>query len=734
MDFESLYFHLAENKNNQTRPFVGLFTLGLKVDELARLQHMKLEKFLELYCTGKSSLHNFLKPLQKLAEKSEFIKAKTEDNSLLNTMPLTTKETLELLDLIPSMQKLNIKTQVPKKWTKKQRPKKVNLSLSIGKNKTQSSLGFEALFDVNFKIFLDGKKLGQKELEKLKETQENLVNLFGEWVEVPASQLSKLITKWGFALDSSRRKSINFSQALYLLNKIPKSFDSSNKDDLEIDYEKVEIKAEAALEKNLELLQENLKGQFEEEINQVKNVLRAKLRPYQISGLKWLLSIKQLGLGAILADDMGLGKTIQIISFFLSVERKKASLVVCPSSLIANWAEELEKFAPDLKYQILHPRFQTGRISNYNIASGVIYLTSYGQIANIAKPKVEWGLIVADEAQAIKNPKSDRSKVLKSLKSDLNIALTGTPIENSLLDLWSLFDFCCPDFLPKIGSFRKEIKKEDYRDKIKKLIKPFVLRRVKTDKSIISDLPDKTVVKAYCYLTPEQSKIYDLEVKRLKSLVENLKGIKRKGLILSSILRLKQICNHPSQYRKDNSYIAEKSCKFIKLAEICNHLKISREKILVFTQFKEICDVLSHFLNRQLGKDGLILHGGTPISERQNLVQKFQEESDLQYFVLSLKAGGSGLNLTAANCVVHFDRWWNPAVENQASDRAYRIGQKRNVIIHPFICKGTLEEKIDNLISEKMDLVQDFFSGKSEFSFSELSNDELSQLLSRDEL
>jgi SNF2 family DNA or RNA helicase len=350
---------------------------------------------------------------------------------------------------------------------------------------------------------------------------------------------------------------------------------------------------------------------------------------------------------------------------------------------------------------------------------------------------VAWQLVVLDEAQAIKNPAARQTKAVKRLQATARIVLTGTPVENRLSDLWSLFDFLCPGLLGSQTKFKQFVKKLDAREQnryapLRGLVQPYILRRLKTDRKIISDLPEKTEVRAFCGLGKRQAARYAKIVQEMADLLEGLDGMKRRGLVLAYLMRFKQLCNHPSQLLGDGRFEPAESGKFSRLAEICEEIAARQEKALVFTQFREITEPLSGFLASIFGRPGLVLHGGTAVGKRKKLIDRFQHDDGPPFFVLSLKAGGTGLNLTAASHVIHFDRWWNPAVENQATDRAFRIGQHRNVLVHKFVCRGTIEEKIDALIEEKTQLATDLLEGGAEKMLTEISDTELMQLVSLD--
>ncbi|HMO25360.1 MAG TPA: DEAD/DEAH box helicase, partial [Tepidisphaeraceae bacterium] len=476
--------------------------------------------------------------------------------------------------------------------------------------------------------------------------------------------------------------------------------------------------------------------------------LQAELRPYQAAGVHWLRFLTRLGLGACLADDMGLGKTLQVIALLLHLRdpapSRPPSLLVLPASLIANWLAEIARFAPALRTFVAHPSetdidLQDAGALDAAAAPVDVVITTYGMLTRLATlRRRRWNLLIFDEAQAIKNAGARQTRAAKEIQSSARIALTGTPIENRLGDLWSLFDFLNPGLLggaKAFGDFVKRVQKQDPPDyaPLRNLVAPYLLRRLKTDKRIIADLPDKTEIKAFCPLSPQQARLYEQSVRELSQAIESAEGMQRRGLVLAYLMRLKQICNHPSHWIGDNAFDPAHSGKFQRLAELCEELAERQEKALVFTQFREITQPLADHLQRVFGAPGLVLHGSTAVAKRREMVESPQRGDGPPFFVLSLKAGGTGLNLTAACHVIHFDRWWNPAVENQATDRAFRIGQKRNVMVHKFVCRGTVEEKIDALIGDKIALSNQLLDqGGAEKMLTEMSNQDLLKLVSLD--
>jgi non-specific serine/threonine protein kinase len=473
--------------------------------------------------------------------------------------------------------------------------------------------------------------------------------------------------------------------------------------------------------------------------------LKASLRPYQQAGVRWLYLLNRLGLGACLADDMGLGKTIQVLSLLLVLKRERKaaarpSLLVAPASLLANWATEAERFSPDLRVLIAHPSAlpvaELRALDENRLADLDLVITSYGTLTHLPQlAAVHWQLAIVDEAQAIKNPGTKQTRDVKKVRADMRIALTGTPVENRLSDLWSIFDFTHPGLLgteKDFGKITQRLTKSGHFGPLRNLVAPYILRRLKTDRRVISDLPDKTELKAWCHLSPAQAAHYQDAVRELRHALAVAEGIGRKGVVLASLMRFKQICNHPSQWLGDGAWKAEDSGKFTRLRELAEVIASKQEKVLVFTQFRETTQPLAAFLGSVFGREGLVLHGGTAVARRRDLVKRFQEDETTPFFVLSLKTGGAGLNLTAASHVIHFDRWWNPAVENQATDRAFRIGQRKNVLVHKFVCRGTIEERIDQLIESKQKLVEDVLEGGAERLLTEMSDRELLDLVKLD--
>jgi SNF2 family DNA or RNA helicase len=463
------------------------------------------------------------------------------------------------------------------------------------------------------------------------------------------------------------------------------------------------------------------------------------LRPYQVRGYSWLGFLRRWGLGACLADDMGLGKTVQALTLIQrdwQVDRKPV-LLICPMSVVGNWQKEAARFTPDLPVLVHHGLARVKGADFKELAEQqALVLSSYSLLHRDFElfKQVRWAGLILDEAQNIKNPQTKQAQAAQALSADYRIALTGTPVENHVGDLWSLMEFLNPNFLGGQAEFRRRffIPIQAQHDgeagqRLKRLTGPFILRRLKTDKTIIADLPDKMEMKVFCTLTREQASLYAAVVEESTRDIDKAQGIKRKGVVLATLSKLKQVCNHPAQFLGDNSPIPGRSGKLARLTEMLEEALAEGDRALVFTQFAEMGEIIKKHLQESFGREVLFLHGGVVKKQRDEMVSRFQADDGPRVFVLSLKAGGTGLNLTAANHVFHFDRWWNPAVENQATDRAFRIGQKRNVQVHKFLCAGTLEEKIDEMIERKTKVAGSIV-GAGEGWLTELSTAELKDL------
>ncbi len=731
-------FHLAENKNDPDYPFAFMATYAPELSEQGRIRHQPLSRALQEYAGAKNkkALIRLLSPVQLAAESSPMIKDLVATGDIYHPLAWSPEEAYIFLKDAPQYEQSGVVVRLPDWWKKRIRPR---AGVTIGEKK-KNSLNTDSLLDFKLHIALGDEPLSKADLKKLMAAGDGLVFMKGQWVEVDQEKLSEALAHWKKVEAEAASGGLTFAEGMRLLAGAPADLKA---DALEESREWSFIQPGKWLASQLEALRKP---------DQMKAVipgkaLKATLRPYQQAGVNWLWLLSQLGLGACLADDMGLGKTMQVISLLLALKKRrsdKPSLLVLPASLMGNWKRELDRFAPSLRCLFIHSSQLNKKAMDAMAEESAalqntdLVLTTYGTLMRQEwLQQQQWRLLVLDEAQAIKNPTTRQSKAVKRLKAQSRIALTGTPVENRLSDLWSLFDFLNPGLLGSATRFKGFVKSLSERESdqyapLRNLVGPYILRRLKTDRSIISDLPEKTEVPAYCGLSKFQAAQYQQAATQMAQAIENLEGIKRRGLVLSYLLRFKQICNHPSQLLGDDEYDPKKSGKFQRLAELCEEIVSRQEKLLVFTQFREMTRPLADFLAQQFGQPGLVLHGGTAVKQRQKLVERFQHEEGPPFFILSLKAGGVGLNLTQASHVIHFDRWWNPAVENQATDRAFRIGQKKNVLVHKFICQGTVEEKIDALIREKMALADDLLEGSAETLLTEMDDKALLNLVSLD--
>ncbi|MCL1975949.1 MAG: DEAD/DEAH box helicase [Firmicutes bacterium] len=706
-----VFFHLVENKSTDY-PFAFLATYSTKTENENKAAHVPLKNALLEYKERQDMLLQLLSTVSKAADTSEFISELVESGELFSPLKFNTQEAYTFLKEIPLYEECGIMCRMPDWWKKKSSGVKVSLNLGDQK---PSQIGLEALINCQPSLLLDGEEISAEEIERLLSQTAGLSFLKGKWIEVDHEKLQSVLDAYNkaAALDN-----LTLADALRLELGI---FDSVSQDMADL----LEVT-------NGEWLK-NLKNKLCDptllESVELGQDFTAQLRHYQQTGFRWLTYMKSLGFGALLADDMGLGKTIQIIALleFLRQNGGNKTLLIIPASLLGNWQKELARFAPKLTYEVLH-----GKNTDLHIDAADLFITTYGMAVRLEHLQSrQWDMIILDEAQAIKNPGTGQAKAIQQLHAAFKVAMTGTPIENKLSDLWSLFDFLNSGLLGTVKEFStyaKGIKENGSYANLRKVVNPFILRRLKTDKTIISDLPDKIEIKAYTALTNKQALLYQGLIKELEQKLQSSEGIERKGVVLAAIIKFKQICNHPDQYLGQDDYKKGSSGKFAKLEEICETIYEKRERVLVFTQFKEITQPLADYLATLFGREGLTLHGGTPVKKRAQMVEKFNGAEYSPFMVLSLKAGGVGLNLTAANHVIHFDRWWNPAVENQATDRAFRIGQTKNVMVHKFITSGTIEEKIDLMIEEKQMLSGDIIAASGESWITEMNNDELMKL------
>jgi non-specific serine/threonine protein kinase len=733
-----VYLHLAENKRDAAHPFAFLATYTAGFSSRDRVQHTPLGDALRAYAgkRDRAALERLLAPVRRAADRSPLIHELLQTEQLFHPLAWTPAEAHRFLKELHLLEGTGLLLRLPDWW--KARPRPV-VQVSVGR-RPPSQLGLTALLDFDVGLAIGDTSLTEAETRALLRSAGGLLLLKGRWVEVDSTRIQEALDHWRTAERAARAEGIPFGEAMRLMAGLRLGEQRENEVHADAAREWTSVVAGPWLREALADLTRSGSRSLTPGAK-----LEATLRPYQIDGVAWLGALYKLQLGACLADDMGLGKTIQVIGYWLGLKgrgERGPHLLVAPASLLANWRAELARFGPSLSVLVAHPSElaadELARFPDRHLAGADVVLTTYGQLHRLPwASTVEWSTAVLDEAQNIKNPSSKQTRAVKGLRARARVALTGTPVENRLGDLWSLFDFLNPGLLGSAKSFGRLTKAmikdgpEAYAP-LRRLVRPYLLRRLKTDPAVISDLPAKTEMRAYCGLTPMQAELYAQAVRDLSAALDNLTGMERRGTVLAFLMRFKQLCNHPAQWLGTGAYAPEQSGKFARLRELCEELSERQEKVLVFTQFKEMVAPLARFLAGVFGRDGVTLDGGTPLKERKARVERFQCDDAVPFFVLSVKAGGTGLNLTAASQVIHFDRWWNPAVENQATDRAFRIGQKRNVIVHKFVCRGTVEDRIDQLIESKRALADQLVEGGGEVLLTEMDDAALLRLVSLD--
>jgi len=615
---------------------------------------------------------------------------------------------------------------------------RLGLSVTADPPKKGKGLGLKSLLNFRWELTIGGQTLSKAEFDRLVALNTPLVEINGEWVELRPQDINAAQT---FFEGRKEQMSLSLEDALRI-----STGDTQMIEKLPV----LNFEVSGALQELMNTL-----TQGNESIQSVEppEDFRGELRPYQVRGVSWLAFLQRWGLGACLADDMGLGKTIEFIAFLLHLKEQgileRPTLLVCPTSVLGNWEREVRRFAPSLKALVHHGDKRSQGKDFLKMAKGQdLVITSYALLYRDEADlkKVEWQTVVLDEAQNIKNPEAKQSQVARQLEAEFRVALTGTPVENRLSELWSIMDFLNPGYLGPRNFFQRRfaVPIERYGDTaslqtLRSLVQPFILRRLKTDRSIIQDLPDKQEMAIFCGLTADQAALYQSLVDQSMQQIDESDGIQRRGLILALLTKLKQVCNHPLLLQKEaveEDAVAEASLtplppsgKLQRLQEMLEELLAEGDRTLIFTQFATWGKWLQTHLEHQFNRDVLFLYGGSSKKQREAMIDRFQNDPQgPRIFILSLKAGGVGLNLTRANHVFHYDRWWNPAVENQATDRAFRIGQTRNVQVHKFVCTGTLEERIHELIESKKALAEQIV-GTGENWLTELSSDQLRDLL-----
>ncbi len=729
-----VFFHLVENKNSDL-PFAFMVTYSAGMGRNGKPRHLPLKHAIKQY--DDNDLLKLLSTVYAAAEKSKLVASLIETGELFHPLAWSADEAFRFLKEIPFYEEAGVLCRIPDWW--KQNSRGARLNISFG-DKKPSFVGMDALVNFNATLLMGDTVVSEKDARKMLEESEGLAFIKNKWVPVDHEKLK-------LALEACDKVKQRAGEGLTLCEAIRLQLNPEKIIDEDMEDMELSVSNGSWLESVIDKLKQP------DPVTDVRpgKGFQADLREYQKKGLSWLYYLDSLNFGACLADDMGLGKTIQILAFLSTLKKREglsATLLVVPASLISNWISEIEKFFPDLIVHVAHPGFASSNeekkaklitekkrihknkkeldaidlvITSYALAKRYEWLGDY-----------HWNYVILDEAQAIKNPGTKQTRAVKKLKSGNRIIMTGTPVENRISDLWSLFDFLNPGLLgnkKEFSAFSKKLAShpEGY-SRLRNIISPYILRRLKTDKSVISDLPDKVEMKSFADLTKKQIVLYRKFVTDLEKVIEASEGIQRKGLVLSSLMKFKQLCNHPDQLTGTGEYKESESGKFQRLRQISETIYEKRERVILFTQFKEITEPVRAFLETIFNHKGLVLHGSVPVGKRKKIIETFQDEIYCPFMVLSLKAGGVGLNLTKANHVIHFDRWWNPAVENQATDRAFRIGQNKKVIVHKFVTRGTIEEKIDMMLEEKKELADQVVSHSGDSLITEMDNTRLMNL------
>ena len=717
-----VFFHLVENTTGGA-PFAFLATYSTSLGGDGTSRHLPLKYALQEYGDDRDTLLELLGTVYRAARDSALLPQLLENGEIFHPLGWEPQQAYTFLQEVPLYERSGILCRIPNWWNAKSAGARLQVNIGTA---APTFVGMKALVNCVPSLSINGVPITAAEARQLLHQSEGLALIKNKWVAVDKERLAQTLAAYEQARALLEEGGLTLREAL-ALQLSPDTLLSNGHTGVDVGVSYGEWFEDVTRK----LLNPRL----------VKAVtpsqtFRGHLRPYQHVGLNWLSFLDSLGFGACLADDMGLGKTIQLLAF-LSVKQSQqaTSLLVVPASLIANWRSEIERFAPDLTYHIAHPSSTSASaqapLARDDLSRYDVVITTYAMVQRYeAIQTFPWDYVILDEAQAIKNPGTKQARAVKKLPATNRIILTGTPVENRLSDLWSLFDFLNPGLLGNLKEFKAFTKTltEDTTGygRLRTVIHPYILRRLKTDKSIIDDLPDKVEMKTFASLTKKQIVLYHGLVADIEAGLADSEGIQRRGLILSSLLKCKQICNHPDQFLGTGSFAEQDSGKFQRLREICETVQEKREKMLVFTQFRELTAALHDFLTRIFGRDGVVLHGSVPVPKRKALVDAFQsQDAYVPFMVLSLKAGGVGLNLTEGNHVVHFDRWWNPAVENQATDRAFRIGQKKNVVVHKFITQDSIEEKIDALLVDKARMSSEVIASSGEGWITALDNDQI---------
>ena len=745
-DVGKVCFHLAENKDrDDSKPFVFLATYIHCLSSKDRPKHLPLALALKRFASDKTRLLQLLKPVSDASGDAPFLHKIAENKTLFKPSFFTASDAWNFLKEIRIYQQHGILVRTTSLW-KNGPPKKLKVAVSLDLSGKHARLSADTLVKFSVGAAVGEQMLTPEELEKILHSGGGLIRIKGQWIEADTQRVAALLKQWQDARDLAAFGQISLLHSLKILSGASRlsGILPDTGPTVEDIFQVRETPDFHAFLQNLNV--SSVIQKVSERMPPLPSHLEEMLRPYQKNGVHFLWNMTESGFGVCLADDMGLGKTVQILSWLellrlQGVLEELPALLAVPASLLENWKNEAIHFTPDLKVRILHPsamseeeRSEFEKDAGLFLKGTHLAVTTYTLLPRFQSilKALHFPAIIADEAQAVKNADSLQSRALRSLQGRRRVVMTGTPVENSFSDLWSLFDFIMPGLLGSAASFREFVKSLEHAHNghadyspLRKLVRPCILRRLKNDRSILQDLPDKTEVKVYCSLTPIQANFYQRAVDAMKKELELSDERTRSAVVLTYLMQFKQICNHPSQFSGNGDFDPRKSGKFLRLSQLADEIARRGQKVLVFTQFREMTEPLHELLASRFGRPGLILHGGTPVAERGKFVELFQSEDGPPFFVLSLKAAGTGLNLTAASHVIHFDRWWNPAVENQATDRAYRIGQHQNVLVHKFIVRGTIEEKIDSLISGKKFLADSLLSRGAEKLLTEMTSREL---------
>ena len=697
-----LKVHIKNRKTDEQTLIDDLYVkdevFGAKSSDIARI----VEKQLNYATRYMPELETLFEDEDKLAlnlDLGEVYKIITQTSYYLQKAQIEVVLPEELVNVIVPRASINAKVKAAR----------ANDLAEIFNTTSSSAISLGDILDFSYEIVLGNDKLSLEEFKELIEDSKGFVKYKNKYILVDEEESKQIFEKISRA-DYSKMTRLQLIHASM----------SGQLNECDFDYDEAFANILKDFTKPIEVtVPKNLKGE---------------LRPYQQTGLKWLWTNVSKGFGCCMADDMGLGKTIQVISLILKLKEedklKKPVLVICPTTLMGNWMKEIQLFAPSLKVATYH-----GAERELNTEVDVI-LTTYAimRIDIDELKKNTWGIIVVDEAQNIKNPDTAQTLSIKSLKSDIKIAMTGTPVENRLVELWSIFDFINSGYLGTLREFQKSyaIPIERFKDnprasKLKMSVSPFVLRRLKTDKQVISDLPEKMVLNDYCYLSKMQTVLYEKTLNEMMDKISGFTGVNRRGNIFKLITALKQICNHPYQFLKSGDMNKESSGKLVQCVDLVQNILNNNEKMLIFTQYKEMGDILVKVIEEECNIKPAFFHGSLNVNQRQQMIENFQTNDDNKVMILSLKAGGTGLNLTSATNVIHYDLWWNPAVEDQATDRTYRIGQDKNVMVHRLITLGTFEEKIDEMLKSKKELAN-LAVYEGEKIITELSDEEIYEI------